>query len=88
MPDQRIPGEAPLDRCEQDRQTDNDVLALMFGEEWPWSMEEIGRGLGNLAEAQDAVCRLAENGLVHRLGDFVFPTRAARRGAEIEIGTA
>jgi hypothetical protein len=88
MPDQRIPDEVPQDRCERDRQTDNDVLALMFREEWPWSVEEIGRELGNQAEASDAVCRLAESGLVHRLGDFVFPTRAARRGAEIEIGTA
>jgi hypothetical protein len=59
----------------------------MLGQGWPWSIEEIGRELGNQIEAVDAVARLTNTGLVHRLGNFVFPTRTARRAAEIEIGT-
>ncbi len=77
----------PQDLGETERQTDNIVLALIFREEWPWSVEEIGREIEDQIEASNAVCRLAGSGLVHRLGDLVFPTRAARRGAEIEIGT-
>jgi hypothetical protein len=88
MQDQNAREGVPQDLSETERHTDNVVLAVMFREaSWPWSIEELGRELGNQASANDAVCRLAENGLVHRLGDFVFPTRAARRGAEIEIGT-
>ncbi len=88
MPDQGNQDEDQRDRRQIEGQTDNLVLSVMLREEsWPWSVEEIGRELANQAEARDAVCRLAEHGLVHRLGDFVFPTRAARRGAEIEIGT-
>jgi hypothetical protein len=89
MHDQGNQDEDQRHRRQIERQTDNLVLSVMLREEsWPWSVEEIGRELANQAEARDAVCRLAENGLVHRLGDFVFPTRAARRGAAIEIGTA
>ncbi len=89
MPHQGNQDEDQRDRCQRERHTDNLVLSVMFREQsWPWSIEEIGCELANPAEARDAVCRLAENGLVHRLGDFVFPTRAARRGAEIELGTA
>jgi hypothetical protein len=87
MPDQRIRDEVvPQDRCQVERHTDNVVLALIFREEWPWSVE-IGRELNDQTEASDDVGRLATSGLVHLLGDLVFPTRAARRGAEIEIGT-
>jgi hypothetical protein len=89
MHDQGNQDRARRDLCEAERQIDNLVLSVMLREgPWPWSVEEIGRELANHAEARDVVCRLAEHGLVHRLGDFVFPTRAARRGAEIEIGTA
>jgi hypothetical protein len=89
MQDQTIRDEAPQDFCEAERMIDNLVLAAMFNDSspWPWSIEEIARELGNPAEAQDAVRRLTESGLMHLLGDFAFPTRAARRGAEIEIGT-
>lgn len=54
---------------------------------WPWTIEEIGRELANQDVARNAVCRLTGHGLVHRLGEFVWPTRTARRAAEIEIGT-
>ncbi len=60
----------------------------MFNEpSWPWSVEEIARELDDKDEAIEAVRRLTDSGLVHRLGELVFPTRSARRAADIEIGT-
>lgn len=90
MPDQRIPDEAQPNRCEKERELDNLVLAIMFNDpsSWPWSVEEIARELDDKNEAIEAVRRLTDSGLIHRLGEFVFPTRTARRAAEIEIGTA
>jgi hypothetical protein len=88
MPDQRNRDEVvPPDRREIERHTDDLVLDLIFRDKWPWSIEEIGLELRNPLDASDAVYRLVGSGLAHRLGDLVFPTRAARRGAEIEIGT-
>jgi hypothetical protein len=89
MPDQRMPDETrPQDRCERERQLDCIVLSFMFNEaSWPWSVEEIARELDDKDEAIEAVRRLADSGLAHRLGEFVFPTRTARRAADIEIGT-
>jgi hypothetical protein len=77
------------DPAEAERHTDNTILSLMLDDSssWPWSVEEIARELANPIKAHDAIRRLTETGLVHRIGDFVFPTRTARRAAEIEIGT-
>jgi hypothetical protein len=87
MQDQSIGDESPRDRCETERKSDNAALAGMFLAKWLWSMEEIAHELGSHAEAEDAVRRLVESGLAHRVGDWAFPTRAARRGVKIEIGT-
>jgi hypothetical protein len=53
----------------------------------PWTVEEIGRELESPNDVIDGVGRLDRAGLVHRIGEFVFPTRAARRAGEIEVGT-
>lgn len=87
MPDQRTPDEAPRDICEAERQTDNVILGFMLREGWPWSADEVRREYGDRLAATDSIRRLIDHGLVHRLGNFVFPTRTARRAAEIEIGT-
>jgi hypothetical protein len=89
MPDQSTPREPLHDPREAERHTDSTVLSLMFDDasSWPWSVEEIGRELANHDAARNAICRLAEHGLVHRIGEFVFPTRTARRAAELEIST-
>jgi hypothetical protein len=89
MHDQGVPDD-PRDLLAVERHTDVVVLGIMLHDasSWPWSVAEIGRELQDHTRAEDSIRRLAEHGLVHRLGDFVFPTRAARRGAEIEIGTA
>jgi hypothetical protein len=87
MPHQRIPDEAPRDRFPEER-IDNIVISFMLGEEaWPWSEDEIARELGDDADATGAIRRLIAQGLLHRFGEFVFPTRTARRAAELAIGT-
>lgn len=70
--------ETPGDRMDLSEKT---VLLVLFHDPLPWTVEELGRELKDMGDAVDAVARLAGAGLVHRLGDFVFPTRAARRSA-------
>jgi hypothetical protein len=77
--DEETPGER-MDRREKT------VLAMLLGDPFPWTVEEIGRELGNQEHAVDSVASLAGAGLVHRLDGFVFPTRAARRSDEIYDG--
>jgi predicted transcriptional regulator len=67
-------------RAEAER--DDEVLFLLFSSPYPWSVDELARELDD-ACAPDRVARLAAAGLVYRLGEFVFPTRAARRAREL-----
>jgi hypothetical protein len=88
MPDQSTTRESLHDPCETERHTDANILSLMLldAPSWPWSIEELGRELANHDEARNAVSRLVGHGLAHRIGDFVFPTRTARRAAELDFG--
>ena len=63
--------------------TDVAVLALLVEDDAQrlWSVEEVGREIGDAA--RDSVARLHGAGLVHRLEGFVFATRAALRGARL-----
>ena len=61
---------------------------MLLAAAWPWSVHEIARELGDATSAEDAIRRLTETGLAHRMGDFVFPTRTGRRAAERQAGTA
>jgi hypothetical protein len=73
--------------AEREDRTDKVVLMLLCESSFPWSVEEIARELQDESRTADAVRRLTEVGLAHRLGDFVFPTRTARRADEIDVGT-
>jgi hypothetical protein len=89
MPDQHIAAATDRERSDVERHIDNCVLALMFREEsWPWNVAEFAREIGETNETLDSIRRLTSHGLAPRHGDFVFPTRPARRAREIEIGTA
>jgi hypothetical protein len=55
------------------------VLALLLGPEdqRPWLLREIELEISDPAATVDALHQLHGEGLVHRLGEFVFATRAA-----------
>lgn len=83
-----MPNPEPNDAVDE-RDRDRNVLNLMLTDSpWPWSLDEIARELPSVIDAHDAVTRLADAGLLHRLDSFVFPTRAARRADELSIGDA
>jgi hypothetical protein len=87
MQSERIRGENG-EKGLSEEQIDSTVLDFMLcGSDHPWSVSEIVRELGNEPDAHDAVARLTGTGLVHRLDEFVFPTRTARRAEELQIGT-
>jgi len=72
-----------------EEQRDGVVLDLMLCDPTNslWSIEEIARVLDHRSDAEDSVRRLAEAGLAHRIGEFAFPTRAARRAGELGAGS-
>jgi len=71
-----------------DEQIDRVVLDFMLEDHpYPWHLDELGRELGSQTGAIDAVGRLTRTGLIHRWGDFVFPSRTAARAAQVQIGT-
>ena len=73
--------------AEREDQRDKLILHVLCEELVPWTVAEVGCELDCPDDVVDGVGRLARAGLVHRLGEFVFPTRAARRADEIEVGT-
>jgi hypothetical protein len=77
------------ERAIDEERDDSTVLRLMLCDDsgFPWSIEEIARAIGNSIGAVDGLRRLEAAGLVHRLGDFVFPTLAARRADELSGGS-
>ena len=58
---------------------------MFCGSSYPWTVDELVREIQD-EDAVDAVARLTEAGLVYRFGEFVFPTRTARRADEIKVG--
>ena len=87
MQQQRIPEERRGTRLSEE-EIDNAVVGFLFDKPWwPWSLEEIARELGDRPDAEDAVARLTGAGLVHRLGDFAFPTRSLRRASKLRLDT-
>jgi len=74
--------EGPEDIGRRERATDDEILRLLFSSPSPWAVAELGRELDS-TDAEDGVARLAGAGLVHRQGELVSPTRAARRAIEL-----
>jgi hypothetical protein len=58
---------------------------LLADEQRPWSVQEVEREIGNPLATMDALTRLHASGLIHRCGNFVFATRAAVRGHELDV---
>ncbi|HEY4812683.1 MAG TPA: hypothetical protein VIH71_16675 [Solirubrobacteraceae bacterium] len=87
MQDQRKREASPTDGRSEEHIESAVLDCMLLGEVWPWSVDEIARELGDATSAEDAVRRLVQTGLAHRLGEFVFPTRTARRASQLEVGT-
>jgi len=87
MQHERIPHERRGTRLSED-EIDNTVVGFLLDQPWwPWTLEEIARELGDKPDAEDAIARLTGAGLVHRLGDFAFPTRSLRRASKLRLDT-
>lgn len=63
------------------------VLTMLLddAQQRPWSIAEVQRAIGGDVRAQDALTNLHADGLIHRIGDFVFASRAAVRVDEISL---
>jgi hypothetical protein len=48
------------------------------------SVDEVAREMGEHVKTLDAIARLHGCGLIHRLDEFVFATRSARRSRELD----
>jgi hypothetical protein len=68
---------------------DHALLQLLLEEgHVVWSITELSSALnprGTSVAAVDAVTRLEADGLVHRVGDFVFASRAASRAWRLQL---
>jgi hypothetical protein len=62
------------------------LLDLLLTDASPglWSHDEIVVAMGDRVHAVDAIDSLHAAGLLHRVGEFVFPTRAAARYRRLE----
>ncbi len=79
------PDDAAIEFDVSDEQRDRAVLDLILCDSLgaPWSTDELVRTIGDRIGTLDSVARLQGDGLVHRLGEFVFPTLAARRADQL-----
>ncbi|HEX4115067.1 MAG TPA: hypothetical protein VHY18_04250 [Solirubrobacteraceae bacterium] len=72
----------------QERQAEGAILALLldFQAGSLWSVEELIRQLSaSRLEVIDGLASLHAAGLVHRIGDYVFATRAASSFDQLEL---
>jgi len=73
--------------AEDDEQTEATILTLLLNPkvQRPWAVDEVIREIGRPDDTTDAIARLHAAGLVHRLDEFVFATRAALRLDQIAL---
>ena len=77
---------SPRDVAAEFDQVERVVLNLLLDSETAgvWSEREVAQALGSDVRAAHALVSLHSSGLIHRLEEFVFPTRAARRFWQLE----
>lgn len=76
-----MPDDTP---AEIERREDAAVIVVL-GAAYPalLSVDEVAREVGDQLATTDALARLRGAGLVHELGGFVWPARAAARAKEL-----
>jgi hypothetical protein len=72
--------------AEDQDKVEHAVLDLLLSSDLPglWSVEEVQREIGKPLAVSDSLAHLTRTGLVHRCGEFVFPTRAAVRADQLQ----
>jgi hypothetical protein len=72
---------SPRDAAAELDQLEGAVLHLLLDDDTSgvWSEREVAQAVGSGDRAAYALVRLHSAGLIHRLEEFVFPTRAAAR---------
>jgi hypothetical protein len=65
---------------------ENLVLQMMLDDHTPglWTSDELAKAHGDPIATADALAGLHAMGLVHRHREFVWPSRAATRAAQIQ----
>jgi hypothetical protein len=71
--------------AQQENMLDGSILSTMIDGHAPrlWSRDELAREHNR--DVTDTLRRLHGGGLIHRLEDFVWPTRAALMGCEVAL---
>jgi hypothetical protein len=66
----------PIDYADVPENFQRQILMLVVwaGDEW-YTIEQLAKHVGDTIDALDALSALADAGLVHRQGNYVFPTR-------------
>ena len=76
----------PIPPAVEDVQIDQAIIGALLTDEAPlWSFYELVRQFGNEIAVTDSVNRLAGQGLIHRLDQFVFATRAAAKATDLAL---
>jgi hypothetical protein len=70
------------DPAADDAALERDILALLDGARL-WSVDELQRAFADELAVSDALNRMHRAGLIHRLGEFAFITRAAQRSLDV-----
>jgi len=73
---------------EDDDRIDRSAIHLLADPDQPWSEEEIIRELTGVDRTRlvDSLARLRGKGVIHRLHEFAFITRAARESYRLTGG--
>ncbi len=73
-----MPEPVPLDYADVPENFQRMILVhvLWAGDEW-YTITQLANHVGDTIDALDAMSALCDAGLIHRQGNYVFPTRAA-----------
>jgi DNA-binding HxlR family transcriptional regulator len=85
MQDQRI-AEQQRNKEVSPNDRDKALMGVILSDPGPWSFDELVREFdGDHLGVESSLNELVANGLIHRCGEFHFPTRAARRVEQIGL---
>jgi hypothetical protein len=84
MQNEGTPTEGLSEIAKEEHRAERSVLTVLSDAPGLWSLDEIGREVFQPELVEDAVNRLRAFGLVHRIEDFAFASRAALHAQRYE----